>query len=84
MGCAVHRFTEGSAIVELDHGGPLVRVEEVDDGDGEADHEAEGPGDDDEPEAPAELKGELERFWIIGRPWPVNQLEDIRTCTSSM
>ena len=60
---AVHQFTKGSAVVELDHGGPLVRVEEVDDGDGEADHEAEGPGDDDEPEAPAELEGELKRSY---------------------
>ena len=51
--------TERSAVVQLDHGRPLVRVEEVDDGDGQADHEAEGSRDYDEPEAPAELEGEL-------------------------
>ena len=52
-------YTERSSVVQLDHGRPLVRVEEVDDGDGQADHEAEGSGDYDEPEAPAELEGEL-------------------------
>ena len=56
---AIEQCTEGSAIIQLDHGGPLVRVEEVDDGNGQAHHEAEGPGDDDQPEAPAELEGEL-------------------------
>ncbi len=70
---------ERGAVVHLQDGGELVRVDEVDDGDGGSHHKAKEAGHQDQPEAPSELEGEDDVLHVDdertgGQEVPVHQV----------